>query len=55
MRVFLAKAKRFVQLSPALALAGMGLVSYGVALFSLPGGLITGGVLLIVAAVDMRL
>ena len=46
---------RAIPVSPIIGLLGMALLSLGVAYVYLPAGLITGGVLLILAAVDMRL
>jgi hypothetical protein len=47
--------KVFPALFPILvALAGMGLIAYGAALFCLPAGYVVGGVLLIVAVIDSR-
>jgi hypothetical protein len=43
-----------IPVSATVALAGMGLISYGVTFFSLAAGLIVGGVLLVLAAMDMR-
>ena len=56
MREFLSKAHNSVTLLRAqlIALAGAALVSVGVGMIFLPAGLITGGALLILAAVDSR-
>ena len=58
MRAFLSNAARLVRsvpVSPLIALAGMACISFGVALIYLPAGIITGGLLLIAAAIDSRL
>jgi hypothetical protein len=49
-----ARLGRNVPVSPATAIAGMGLISFGVALIYLPAGIIAGGLFLIAAAIDSR-
>ncbi len=58
MRAFISKIIERVRLVPVLplvALAGMAMIAYGITLlFGVPGGIIAGGVLLILAVVDSR-
>ena len=54
MQVSLSKAKRLfaLVLTPVLAIAGAGLVCYGVALIYLPAAYLVGGIALLAAAWD---
>ena len=54
MKGFAFKFRQRFSVVPVLVLAGTGLAAYGISLVSLPAALMFGGVVLILAAVDMR-
>lgn len=54
MRDIISEAVRHIQFLPIIALIGIALICYGVALVSFPASMIVAGLLLIIVAIDAR-